>query len=77
MNAATVIVGVIVLAVLVAIVANGIYKKKHHSGGCGCNCGGCANSEYCHPKQQGKVKGLSQNVSFCDSPFYVITARRP
>ena len=52
MNAATVIVGVIVLVVLVAIVANGIYKKKHHSGGCGCNCGGCANSEYCHPKQQ-------------------------
>ena len=51
MNAATVIVGVIVLAVLVAIVANGIYKKKHHSCGCGCNCGGCANSEYCHPKQ--------------------------
>ena len=51
MNAATVIVGLIVLAVFVAIVGNEIHKKRRHTGGCGGGCGGCSNSEYCHPKQ--------------------------
>lgn len=49
MNAPTVIIGLIVLAVFVAIVARGIYNRRHGTGGCACNgncgsCGGCASA---------------------------------
>lgn len=50
MNAPTVIVGLIVLAIFVAIVGKSIYNHKHGSGGCSCGgeCGSCGCS--CHEK---------------------------
>ena len=46
----TIIVGLIILAIVVAIVAKGVYNRKHHKGGCGCGCDSCANNGVCHPK---------------------------
>ena len=51
MNAATILVCLIILAAVVAIVAKGIHNRRHRKGGCGCGCEGCANSGVCHPKQ--------------------------
>ena len=48
----TIIVGLILLAAVVAIIVRGIYNKKRHQGGCSCGCSGCANNGVCHPKQQ-------------------------
>ncbi len=43
MNAPTIIVGLIVLAVFAAIVGKGIYNHRHGRGGCSCggDCGAC------------------------------------
>lgn len=43
MNAPTIIVGLIVLAVFAAIVGKGIYNRRHGRGGCSCggDCGAC------------------------------------
>lgn len=49
MNAPTIIVGLVILAVVAAIVARGIYNKKRHKGGCGCGCDHCAGKDTCHP----------------------------
>ena len=47
MNAPTIIGAIIGLAILVAIIARGVYNQKRHKGGCscGCDCGGCG---MCH-----------------------------
>ena len=50
MNAPTIVIGLVILAVFVAILARGIYNKKHHKGGCGCGCDSCPSSGICHPK---------------------------
>ncbi|MFR9214982.1 MAG: FeoB-associated Cys-rich membrane protein [Ruthenibacterium sp.] len=52
-NLPTIILGLIVLAVFVAIVAGGIRKRRRggHSCSCGGGCGGCACSGMCHPKK--------------------------
>ncbi len=43
MNAPTIIIGLIVLAVFVAIIGRGIHNKKNGTGGCSCggDCGAC------------------------------------
>lgn len=48
----TIVVGVILLAIVAAIVGRGIYNRrsKGKSSGCGCGCEKCANSDVCHPK---------------------------
>lgn len=48
MNLPTIIGALIVLAVFVAIVARGIYNKKHGKGGCACgsDCGHCNGCEH-------------------------------
>ena len=51
MNAPTIIVGLVVLAIVAAIVVRGVVNKKRHKGGCGCGCGGCASKDMCHPEQ--------------------------
>lgn len=50
MNFPTLIVGLIILVVFVAIVAQGVYNRKHGMGGCSCSgdCGACCGS--CHSK---------------------------
>lgn len=44
MNAPTIIIAAVVLAIFVAIVARGVYNRKHHKSSCGCgsDCGGCS-----------------------------------
>lgn len=52
MNLPTIIVGLLVLGVFAAIVARGVYNKKHGKGGCsscGSDCGGCGGG--CHIDQ--------------------------
>jgi len=50
MNAPTIIAGLIVLVVFVAIVGRGIYNKRHGKRGCSCggNCGSCGGCGGCH-----------------------------
>lgn len=52
-NLPTILLGLAVLAVFVAIVAGGIRKRRRgeHSCSCGGSCGGCACSGMCHPKK--------------------------
>lgn len=47
MNAPTILVGTLVLVIFVAIVARGIYNRRHGKHGCSCggNCGSCGG---CH-----------------------------
>lgn len=47
-NLGTVIVGLIVLAAIILIVAKMIKDKKHGKSSCGCGCEHCANAPYCH-----------------------------
>ena len=53
MNVPTLVIGLIVMAVFVAIVARGVYNKTHHRGGCSCSggCGNCPGSGMCHPER--------------------------
>lgn len=50
MNLPTLILGLIILVAFVAIIARGIYNRKHGKGGCSCggNCAACGGS--CHSK---------------------------
>lgn len=58
MNAPTIIIGLIILAVFVAIVGKGIYNRRHGKSSCSCGgscgrgCGHCASSGLCHPEKQ-------------------------
>ena len=55
MNAPTIIVLCIVIAVFVAIVANEIIKKKKGKSSCSCGgCSGCGFKDQCHPKESEK-----------------------
>ena len=47
----TVIAGLAVLAVFVAIVARGIYNRRRGRGSCSCggSCGSCPSAGLCHP----------------------------
>ena len=53
MTPATILVGLLVLAIFVAIIARGIYNRRHHKGSCSCggSCGSCPSSGLCHPKE--------------------------
>ena len=51
MNLPTIIISIIVAAIFLAIVINGIIKKKNGKGGCSCGCSGCSMSEICHSKK--------------------------
>ena len=50
MNAPTIIGALIIFAIVAAIIARGVYNKKHHRGGCGCGCGDCPGKGMCHPE---------------------------
>ena len=57
MNAPTIIIGLIILAVFAAIVGKGIYNRRHGKSSCSCGgscsggCGHCASSGLCHPEK--------------------------
>ena len=46
---ATVIVAIIVFGLVGLIIGKGIYDKKPHKGGCGCNCSSCGGG--CHSQK--------------------------
>lgn len=50
MNAPTIVISLLILGVFVAIIARGIYNRKHHKGGCSCGCSSCSGSCGCHSK---------------------------
>ncbi len=52
MNAPTILIGALVAIVFVAIVARGIYNRKHGKGGCSCGCGDCPSKGMCHPDKK-------------------------
>ena len=51
-NLSTILVGLGVLAIFVAIIARAIHNKKQGKGGCSCGCGSCPSSDLCHPKEK-------------------------
>ena len=58
MNLPTILVGLAVLAVFTAVVARGIYNRRHGKGGCSCGsgsgcCGDCARCRHsCDNKEE-------------------------
>lgn len=52
MNVPTIIVGSVVVAVFVAIIARGIYNKKKGKSGCSCGCSGCGMADICHGQKK-------------------------
>ena len=53
-NLATILVGLAVLALLLAIVFHMIRQKKQGKTSCGCGCEGCAMKDSCHPQKDQK-----------------------
>ncbi len=51
-NLPTILVGLGVLALFVAIIARGIYNRKRGKGGCSCGCDQCLGRDLCHPKEE-------------------------
>ncbi|MDE5583667.1 MAG: FeoB-associated Cys-rich membrane protein [Ruminococcus sp.] len=47
-NAGTILVGLIVLAVITAIILKIIADKKKGKSSCGCGCENCPSSKVCH-----------------------------
>lgn len=56
MNLPTILIGILVAAVFIAVIARSIYNRKHGKGGCSCGCGGCPNSGLCHPAKKSGSK---------------------
>lgn len=50
-NLPTILVGLAVLALFVAVIARGISNRKRGKGGCSCGCGDCPGRGLCHPKK--------------------------
>jgi hypothetical protein len=47
-NLATIVVGLILLAIVIAIVYSMVKNKKNGKSNCGCGCEHCASSAVCH-----------------------------
>lgn len=52
MNAATIIVGLIILAIFVFALRNVIKNIVSGKGNCSCGCDGCPSSSICHEKKK-------------------------
>lgn len=50
-NIANIIIGTVILAVILLIIASMIWKKKQGKTSCGCGCKDCGMSEICHDKK--------------------------
>ncbi|MGN0459791.1 MAG: FeoB-associated Cys-rich membrane protein [Ruminococcus sp.] len=51
-NISTIIVGMIVLAVIIAIVIRMIKNKKRGKTSCNCGCSGCPMGDSCHKEEK-------------------------
>lgn len=51
-NTANIIIGAVLLAVILGIIASMIRKKKQGKTSCGCGCKDCGLSEICHEKKK-------------------------
>ncbi len=49
-NLSTVLVGLVVLAAFVAVIARGVHNRKLGKGGCSCGCDQCPGHDVCHPR---------------------------
>ena len=49
MNLPTILIGLAVLALFVAIVVSRVRARKKGAGGCGCGCDHCPSAGACHP----------------------------
>lgn len=47
-NGASLAVGLVVAAVVAAIILKMIRDRKQHKSTCGCSCSGCPGESYCH-----------------------------
>ena len=50
-NWGSLVIGLVLLAVVAAIVVHLIRQKRSGGGGCGCGCSDCPSKGICHPKQ--------------------------
>ncbi|MEF9939884.1 MAG: FeoB-associated Cys-rich membrane protein [Clostridium sp.] len=53
-NLSTIIVGILVAALLLAVVIKMIKDKKQGKSSCGCHCSGCPGAGTCHSDQSSK-----------------------
>lgn len=47
----TIIVGIVLAAAVILIIAKMVKDKKNGKSSCGCNCSCCSNSKICHNKK--------------------------
>ena len=55
-NAGTIVVGLLVLALVAALVWKQVRDKKQGKSSCSCGCGGCALRDKCHPSAANEEK---------------------
>ncbi|HJB99755.1 FeoB-associated Cys-rich membrane protein [Pseudoflavonifractor phocaeensis] len=50
----SILIGLVIAAICVAIIARGIHNKRNGKGGCSCggSCGSCGCSGLCHPPRK-------------------------
>lgn len=48
MNLPTLLGAILIFSVVAAIIAKGVYNKKHHRSSCGGGCAGCSGCGSCH-----------------------------
>ena len=70
MNLPTILIGLLILAVFVAIIVQQVRKKKRGESGCSCGCSGCAGSDICHPTQ---YRNRPAQGSLCRAVFIFIS----
>jgi len=51
-NTASILVGLVLLALVLGIVLRMLKDRRTGKSGCGCGCEGCANHAFCHPPKQ-------------------------
>jgi len=51
-NLPTILIGIIVAVLVVAVIARGAYNRRHGKGGCSCGCGSCPSQGLCHPAKK-------------------------
>lgn len=52
MNLPSILIGCVVLAAFIAIIAAQVRGHKSGKGGCGCGCEGCPGHDACHPQKR-------------------------
>ena len=52
MNLPTILVGLAVAALVVAVIVSEVKNRRKGSCGCGYGCAGCANAGICHPEKK-------------------------